>query len=83
MKTWTRTTSDGIEYTVQEVAHDYDLHAFEILLNDEVVITVYPCDEDAMNATINDLDNGANPIEDGWEDGLGNSCASAFYSKLD
>lgn len=83
MKTWTRTTSDGIEYTVQEVAYDYALHAFEILLNDAVVTTVYPCDEEAMNAAINDLDNGANPIDDSWEDGLGNSCASAFYSNLE
>lgn len=81
MKNWARTTSDGTEYTVQEVAFEYDLHAFEILLNEEVVTTIYPCDIDAMKNMIDDLENGANPIEDSWEDGLGNSCASLFYDK--
>lgn len=73
MKNWTRTTSDGIEYTVEEVNYDYDLHAFEISANGEVTTTIYPSDIEAMKSMIADLDNGANPIEEGWEDGLGNT----------
>lgn len=66
MKTWNRKG-----YTVVEVKHNYDLHAFEIIQNKEVVATITPNTIEDMEQIIKDLDNGEDV--NGWEDGMGNT----------
>lgn len=67
MKTWLR---NG--YKVCEKHFDFDLHAFDIILdNGHFICTIYPATIDDMHAIIRDLDAGADV--DGWEDGNGNT----------
>jgi hypothetical protein len=66
MKTWER---EG--YYVQEVKFDYDLHAFEVIKDDEVIATITPDSIEAMHQIIADLDAGEDV--NGWEDGNGNT----------
>lgn len=60
--------------TIEEVAHDHSLHAFEVYRNSDnrLVSTVVPADLDAMQDLIHALDAGECPIYDKWEDGNGN-----------
>lgn len=63
---------DGIE--VYEVDFDGDLHNFNVYNGDDFLGTVYPASVADMNTCIKDLNEGSNPIVDGWEDGNGNTC---------
>lgn len=53
-------------YTVYE---EMDLLRFENLENDLLGYVM----KDKDNQVIKDLDNGVNPINEGWEDGVGNT----------
>lgn len=58
---------------VFEVSYDYDLHSLAVYdLTGEKIGEIYPNTIEEMNAMIDQLDNGACPVEEGWEDGLGN-----------
>lgn len=61
-KTW-----EFENYTVTE---EEDVLRFE---NEDGDVIGYVATHDHHEELINDLDNGANPIEDGWEDGIGNT----------
>ena len=58
-------------YTVQEVEHDYDLHAFEVYQLGELVHTITPSDIESMQQIIADLNQGYGV--NGYEDGMGNT----------
>ena len=62
---------NGIE--VYEGEYDYDVHCFKVYKGNYLG-TVYPETVEDMNACIERLDAGFDPISDGWEDGLGNAC---------
>lgn len=65
---------DGIR--VEEVAYDYDLHSFDVYNGERYLGSIYPaCVEEAQKC-IDELDNGSNPVADGWEDGMGNTCTA-------
>ncbi|MCR8860382.1 hypothetical protein NQ113_24740 [Bacillus pseudomycoides] len=66
MRTWNR---EG--YQVEEVELDYDLHAFEIVMDEEVIATITPNTIEDMHQIIEALDNGEDV--NGWEDGMGNT----------
>ena len=67
MRTWKRKG-----YTVVEKPFDFDLHEFDVVLNNgEVIGTITPATLDDMAAVVADLDAGADV--DGWEDGMGNT----------
>ncbi|PEI44624.1 hypothetical protein [Bacillus pseudomycoides] len=66
MRTWNR---EG--YQVEEVELDYDLHAFEIVKDEEVIAKITPNTIEDMKQIIEDLDNGEDV--NGWEDGMGNT----------
>lgn len=66
MRTWNR---EG--YQVEEVELNYDLHAFEIVKDEEVIATITPNTIEDMKQIIEDLDNGEDV--NGWEDGMGNT----------
>jgi hypothetical protein len=66
MRTWER---EG--YYVREVEFDYDLHAFEVIKDNEIIATITPATIEDMNLIISDLDNGEDV--NGWEDGNGNT----------
>lgn len=69
MKTWMRSN-----YTIEEINFDYSLHAFKLVSDDGTVLgNIYPASVEDMQEIIVELDNGANPIEDKWEDGNGNT----------
>lgn len=55
---------------VREVDYDYDLHAFDVCYNGRTH-TVVPKDIGDMMDCIADLNAGADPVFDGWNDGLG------------
>lgn len=77
MKTW-----ETELVTVEEVAFDHDLHAFEVYNKDgELLGGIYPNDIDAMESIIADLDDGSCPIAEGWEDGNGNTCTLDGWGK--
>lgn len=59
-------TSGGVR--VEEIDHDHDLHAFR-MSKSVCVIDVVPDSIEQMNEMIEELNNGACPYEDGWEDG--------------
>lgn len=65
--------SNGI--TVEEIEHDYSLHAFEVYHNGKHLGNIYPDTIEDMENCITELDAGHDPISGGWEDGLGNSCS--------
>lgn len=62
------------EITVEEIAYDGDLHAFEVSHNGKRLGSIYPDTIEDMKSCITELDAGHDPISAGWEDGLGNSC---------
>lgn len=66
MRTWNR---EG--YQVVEVELDHDLHAFEIVNDEEVIATITPNTIEDMKQIIEDLNNGEDV--NGWEDGMGNT----------
>lgn len=47
---------------------------WKYIMGEKYLGTVYPDTIEDMESCINDLDNGDNPITNGWEDGCGNSC---------
>lgn len=57
---------------VKEVEFDADLHMFEVYYNGRMH-TVVPMDVDDMQECIDDLNTGADPLFDGWNDGLGHN----------
>lgn len=61
---------------VVEMEHNYDLHAFEVYLQDEYLGDIYPDSITDMLECIAALDAGDDPIFCGWEDGCGNSCTA-------
>ncbi|PFX43534.1 hypothetical protein COL32_14495 [Bacillus pseudomycoides] len=66
MRTWNR---EG--YKVVEIELDFDLHAFEVIKDEELIATITPNTIEDMQQIIEDLDNGENV--NGWEDGMGNT----------
>lgn len=70
MKEWK--FENGI--TVNEIEYDYDLHAFEVYHNEELLGAIYPADIEDMQECISKLDEGEDPISGGWEDGCGHPC---------
>lgn len=64
---------NGIE--VIEKEFDYDLHCFKVYNGEKYLGTVYPADIEDMEGCIERLDDGYNPVNDGWEDGMGNRCS--------
>lgn len=66
LRTWTR-----INYMVQEIPFDHDLHEFQVIKNDKVVATITPADIESQTVIISDLDAGEDV--NGWEDGMGNT----------
>lgn len=64
-KSWTI----GDDVTVVEIEHDYDLHAFEVYHEDELISTIYPDTITDADGVAEALDAGESPI--GWEDGMG------------
>lgn len=70
MKTWKTNL-----VTVEEVAFDHDLHTFEVYNHAGAKLgTITPASIEDMNDLIADLDDGACPVADNWEDGNGNTC---------
>lgn len=70
MSTWKTTL-----VTVEEVAFDHDLHAFDVYnMHGAKLGTITPPTIEDMSDLIDDLNNGACPIINGWEDGNGNVC---------
>lgn len=68
MRTWQNGKSK-----IVEIDFDHDLHAFEVYRDDRLIGTVTPGSIDDMFACIDSLDNGEDPVEAGWEDGMGNT----------
>ncbi|PEN08576.1 hypothetical protein [Bacillus pseudomycoides] len=66
MRTWNR---EG--YKVVEIDFDFDLHAFEVIKDEELIATITPNTIEDMQQIIVDLDNGEDV--NGWEDGMGNT----------
>ncbi|PFW93922.1 hypothetical protein [Bacillus pseudomycoides] len=66
MRTWNR---EG--YKVVEIEFDFDLHAFEVIKDEELIATITPNTIEDMEQIIEDLDNGEDV--NGWEDGMGNT----------
>ncbi|RUT38707.1 hypothetical protein EJP82_26710 [Paenibacillus anaericanus] len=61
--------------TIEEVAFDYDLHAFEVYNHAGAKLgTINPATVEEMNFLIADLDKGSCPVSEKWEDGNGNTC---------
>lgn len=54
-------------YTIHE---ETDQFRFE---NEEGEVLGYVSYNEMYDELVQDLENGANPIEDGWEDGVGNT----------
>lgn len=59
---------------VEECEFDYDLHCFKVYNGEKYLGIIYPGSIEDMESCIEELDNGNDPISDGWEDGMGNSC---------
>jgi hypothetical protein len=66
MRTW-----NFEKCTVVEKEFNYDLHEFDVIVNDEVIATITPDSVESMESVVKDLDNGIEPL--GWEDGMGNT----------
>lgn len=71
MKSWT--TKNVI---VTEIPFDHDLHEFEVttLAGDHLGV-ITPANIGDMEDMITELDTGACPVENFWEDGHGNTCS--------
>jgi len=54
---------------VEEIEHDYDLHAFRVSYLGELIGTIYPDTIEDMDEIVTALDNNESPI--GWGDGMG------------
>lgn len=76
MKEWK--FENGIE--VYESEYDHNVHCFKVYKGNYLG-TVYPETVDDMNACIERLDAGFDPISDGWEDGMGNACTLNGWGK--
>lgn len=51
---------------------DGDLRRFDVWFRGELLGSVYPADSVEMQACIDKLDAGLDPVTDNWEDGFGN-----------
>ena len=71
MKTWQiydeRYPADFV--VIEEIEHDYDLHAFQVSYLDKIIGTIYPDTIEQMDEIVTALDSNESPI--GWEDGMG------------
>ena len=63
---------NGIE--VYETEYDSDLHCLKVYDREKYLGTIYPDSIENMERCFEDLNSGKDPISEGWEDGLGNSC---------
>ena len=59
---------------VYEIPYNNSLHAFAVWAGDDFLGSIYPDNVVDMQECITALDDGSNPIRDGWDDGLGNTC---------
>ncbi|MFC3418481.1 hypothetical protein ACFOLA_03055 [Salinicoccus hispanicus] len=57
MKQWQRG-----DYYVQEIQDKRDIHEFNVILNNEVIVTIMPDDITEMNETIRKLDENESMI---------------------
>ena len=55
--------------TIEEIEHDYDLHAFQVSYLDRIIGTIYPDTIEEMDEIITAFDSKLSPI--GWDDGMG------------
>lgn len=62
-------------HIINEVDYDHDLHAFDVYAGVRLLGSIYPSTIDDADECFEKLDNGEDPVADGWEDGLGNSCS--------
>lgn len=60
--------------SVVECDFDFDLYCFEVYNGEKYLGTIYPDSIESMKSCIADLENGKDPITNGWEDGCGNAC---------
>lgn len=70
MKSWEFKNS----IKVFEEDYNYDLHCLKVYKGESYLGTVYPGTIEDMHECMKCLDNGDDPITDGWEDGCGNPC---------
>ena len=54
---------------VEEIEHDYDLHAYRVSYRGKLISTIYPDTIEDMEEIATALDNNESPI--GWGDGMG------------
>ena len=71
--TWT--TPRGVVIT--EIDYDYDLHVFRVEYKGRS-IDIVPDELTDMQDCIDDLNDGADPVFDGWNDGLGHNVAEVL-----
>lgn len=77
MKTWKTNV-----VTINEVDFDHDLHAFEVYSpNEKLLGIINPDSVEDMHRIIGDLNKGACPVTDRWEDGNGNTCTIEGWGK--
>lgn len=61
---------DGVEVYPQ--TNDCTMSVY---LKDKYLGSIIAADRDDFDGLLDDLENGSNPVVDGWEDGIGNSCS--------
>ena len=86
MREWQRTLVDAegkeFNYTIQEKDFDHDLHQFLFTTADGNVLgVVTPADASDTADIVKELDEGSDPITEGWEDGMGNTVSMAGWGK--
>ena len=79
MKNWK--FENGIEVYEKEL--DFDLHGFAVYDGDRYLGFISPSSIDDMQACINLLDEGKDPITDGWDDGCGHPCTIDGWNDMD
>lgn len=83
MKTWQiydeRYPADDV--TIEEIGHDYDLHAFQVSYLGEVIGTIYPDTIEQMDEIVTALNSNESPI--GWEDGMGETISVGIWGTID
>lgn len=64
-------------YKVYEIPFDCELHRFVLVADEgDVIGEIVPQSINDMQQCIIDLDNGSDPIRDGWSNGLGGDCSN-------
>lgn len=69
-------------YVIRKMEFDGNLCRFDVWFAGELLGSVYPADLVEMQACIDKLDAGLDPVTDNWEDGLGNSCCATGWYHL-